>query len=151
VRKIWIIVRKEWSEVFKNRFVLYTVAFLPLLLTAIPIIILSTMGGSGDVGAVDLGDIAGDVNAICPGLTGNDCAQYYIVSQFMLLFMMIPLMIPVTIASYSIVGEKTTRTLEPLLATPISTCRDCFMGRLRHILRGDTFPRRQPQCQYPSA
>jgi ABC-2 type transport system permease protein len=39
----------------------------------------------------------------------------------MLLFMMMPLAIPVTIASYSIVGEKTTRTLEPLLATPIST------------------------------
>ena len=30
-------------------------------------------------------------------------------------------MIPVTIAAYSIVGEKTTRSLEPLLATPITT------------------------------
>jgi len=29
--------------------------------------------------------------------------------------------IPVTIAAYSIVGEKTTRSLEPLLATPITT------------------------------
>jgi ABC-2 type transport system permease protein len=34
-----------------------------------------------------------------------------------------PAIIPVTIASYSIVGEKTTRTLEPLLATPISTAQ----------------------------
>jgi ABC-2 type transport system permease protein len=30
-------------------------------------------------------------------------------------------MIPVNIAAYSIVGEKTTRSLEPLLATPITT------------------------------
>jgi ABC-2 type transport system permease protein len=30
-------------------------------------------------------------------------------------------MIPVTIAAYSIVGEKTMRSLEPLLATPITT------------------------------
>jgi ABC-2 type transport system permease protein len=30
-------------------------------------------------------------------------------------------MIPVTIAAYSIVGEKTARSLEPLLATPITT------------------------------
>jgi ABC-2 type transport system permease protein len=30
-------------------------------------------------------------------------------------------MIPVSIAAYSIVGEKTTRSLEPLLATPITT------------------------------
>ena len=39
----------------------------------------------------------------------------------MLLFMILPLAIPVTIAAYSIVGEKTTRTLEPVLATPIQT------------------------------
>jgi ABC-2 type transport system permease protein len=47
--------------------------------------------------------------------------QIYLVNQFLLLFMMMPLMIPVTIAAYSIVGEKTTRSLEPLLATPITT------------------------------
>jgi ABC-2 type transport system permease protein len=35
--------------------------------------------------------------------------------------MLIPLFIPVNIAAYSIVGEKTTHSLEPLLATPIST------------------------------
>jgi ABC-2 type transport system permease protein len=38
-----------------------------------------------------------------------------------LMFMMIPVIIPVTIAAYSIVGEKTTHSLEPLLATPITT------------------------------
>jgi len=31
------------------------------------------------------------------------------------------LIIPVNIAAYSVVGEKTTRSLEPLLATPITT------------------------------
>jgi ABC-2 type transport system permease protein len=34
---------------------------------------------------------------------------------------MMPLIIPISIAAYSIVGEKTTHSLEPLLATPIST------------------------------
>jgi ABC-2 type transport system permease protein len=34
---------------------------------------------------------------------------------------MMPLILPVTIAAYSIVGEKVGRSLEPLLATPIST------------------------------
>jgi len=37
------------------------------------------------------------------------------------LFMLMPLAIPITIASYSIIGEKTRRTLEPVLATPITT------------------------------
>ncbi len=121
VSKIWIIIRKEWSEVFKNRFVLYTVAFLPLVLTAIPVVILYTMGSASDAGSIGLGDMPTDISELCPGMTGGECSQYFLVSQFMLLFMMIPLMIPVTIASYSIVGEKATRTLEPLLATPIST------------------------------
>jgi len=35
--------------------------------------------------------------------------------------MLIPVAIPSVIAAYSIVGEKTTRSLEPLLATPITT------------------------------
>jgi ABC-2 type transport system permease protein len=47
--------------------------------------------------------------------------QYFILNEFMILFMIMPLIIPISIASYSIVGEKTTRSLEPLLATPIST------------------------------
>ncbi len=59
---------------------------------------------------------------MCPtNISAGDCFQVFLVSQFMLLFMIIPLAIPVTISAYSIVGEKTTRSLEPLLATPITT------------------------------
>jgi ABC-2 type transport system permease protein len=90
MKKIWTILRKEWAEVFKNRLVIFTISFLPLLMTAIPLIMIYTL-------------------------------QIYMVSEFMLLFMFIPVAIPVTISAYSIVGEKTTHSLEPLLATPIST------------------------------
>jgi ABC-2 type transport system permease protein len=117
--KIWVMMRKEWSEVFKNRFVLFTVAFLPLILTALPLIIMGTIGSSG--GMTDLDEIPSEFMRLCEGLSGGECMQYFLVSQFLLLFMLMPLAIPVTIASYSIVGEKTTRTLEPVLATPITT------------------------------
>jgi ABC-2 type transport system permease protein len=123
MKKIETIIRKEWAEVFKNRMVLFTVAFLPLLLTAIPLIMLYTMGSSipADMSS-DLGEMPAQVEAFCPGnVSGGECMQVYLISNFMLMFMMIPLVIPVTIASYSIVGEKTTRSLEPLLATPITT------------------------------
>jgi ABC-2 type transport system permease protein len=121
MNKLWIIARKEWAEVFKNRFVLFTVAFLPLIFTALPLIMLATMGESGELEGLTSADMPAQFAELCGGMTGSECGQYFIVSQFMLLFMMMPLAIPVTIASYSIVGEKTTRTLEPLLATPIST------------------------------
>lgn len=120
MEKVKTIIRKEWAEVFKNRFVLFTVAFLPLILTALPLGILFATRSAG------MDDFAADMPAqfqeICPeGLSGGECFQVYMVSQFMILFMMMPLAIPVTIAAYSIVGEKTTRSLEPLLATPITT------------------------------
>jgi len=121
MHKIWVIMRKEWSEVFRNRLVLFSVAFLPLLLTALPLGILYGMGRSSDLGAIGASDMPPGFARTCGGLTGGECAAYFLVSQFLLLFMLMPLAIPVTIASYSIVGEKTTRTLEPLLATPIST------------------------------
>jgi ABC-2 type transport system permease protein len=49
---------------------------------------------------------------------------------------MMPLMVPVTIAAYSIVGEKVTRSLEPLLATPISTTRLLLAKGLAAALPG---------------
>lgn len=119
--KVWTIVRKEWAEVFKNRFVLFTVGFMPLMLTALPLIILYAMRSSGGLSGFSAADMPGGFEAFCGEMNIDDCGGYYFVSQFMLLFMLMPLAIPVTIASYSIVGEKATRTLEPVLATPITT------------------------------
>ncbi len=119
--KIWIIMRKEWAEVFKNRFVYFTVAFLPLVLTALPLIMLYATSSSGDLSGLSATDIPGRFTVLCGEMSEGECGQYFLVSQFMLFFMLMPLAIPVTIASYSIVGEKTTRTLEPVLATPVTT------------------------------
>lgn len=121
MRKLIVIMRKEWEEVFKNRFVLFTVAFLPILMTALPLITLYATGSTGELAGMSQADLPARYADLCEGLSAASCGQYFIVSQFMMLFMLMPLAIPVTIASYSIVGEKTTRTLEPVLATPIKT------------------------------
>ena len=123
MEKVWVIVRKEWSEVFKNKIVLFAVAFMPLIFTILPLVILSQMQGGADVSELASGmeAIPEEYASICGELTGQDCTQFFILSQFLILFLIMPVMIPVTIASYSIVGEKTTRTLEPVLATPVTT------------------------------
>jgi ABC-2 type transport system permease protein len=121
MHKIGVIVRKEWSEVFKNRLVLGTVVFMPLMLTALPLVVLGAMGAEGELSNVGSSDMPASFARLCEGLSGGECGQYFLVMEFLLLYMMMPLMIPVTIAAYSIVGEKSTRTLEPLLATPITT------------------------------
>jgi ABC-2 type transport system permease protein len=128
MNKIKTIVRKEWAEVFKNRLVLFTVAFLPLIMTALPLGILFAMRGEipvddgGEAVEGFTSELPEEFNTFCPPeLADGECFQVYLVSQFMIMFMLIPLAIPATIAAYSIVGEKTTRSLEPLLATPITT------------------------------
>lgn len=120
MKKIITIIRKEWAEVFKNRMVIFTILFMPILFTALPLILLAVMGNAG------VGDMTSELppqfSQLCPpNLTGGECFQVYLASQFTLLFLMMPVIIPVNIAAYSIVGEKTTRSLEPLLATPITT------------------------------
>jgi ABC-2 type transport system permease protein len=119
MNKIRTIVDKEWNEVFKNRVVLFTVVFLPLFFTALPLVMLYAMGSDG--GNSDVMDMPPQFTRMCGNLTGTACTQVFTVGQFMVLFMMLPLAIPVAISAYSIVGEKTTRCLEPLLATPITT------------------------------
>jgi len=125
MKKIKTILIKDWMEVFKNKMVIFTVAFLPLIMVTIPLAMLYSTRGSAS--ALTAGQTAGQLpdaisQQMCPsGLTGSECFQVYMVSQFMMLFMLIPVAIPGLIAAYSIVGEKTTRSLEPLLATPITT------------------------------
>ncbi len=120
MNKIKTIIRKEWAEVFKNRMVFLTIIFLPLFFSLLPLVILYAMGGSAANSAN--AQLPAQIQQMCKAsMTTGQCMQYYMVSIFMIMFMIIPLIIPVNIAAYSIVGEKTTRSLEPLLATPIST------------------------------
>lgn len=120
MKKVTTIIRKEWAEVFKKKLILSTVIFMPLLFTAIP---LAMLFFARDAGSSDLtSDIPPQFLQSCQSdLSSGECLQVMTVNQFLILFMLIPLIIPVNIAAYSIVGEKTTRSLEPLLATPITT------------------------------
>ncbi len=121
MNRVRTIIDKEWSEVFKNRMVLFTVAFMPVILTALPLIILYAMGASGTEISGATADVPPEFLELCGDASGMECMQRFMMNQFMIMFMMMPLMIPTAIAAYSIVGEKTTRSLEPLLATPVTT------------------------------
>jgi ABC-2 type transport system permease protein len=119
INRIRTIIDKEWAEVFKNRAVLATVGIMPLILTILPLVVLGVLTRNLPAGGST--DVPGGFAQICGSASTGDCLQMYIVNEFLLMFMIMPLAIPVAIAAYSIVGEKTTRSLEPLLATPITT------------------------------
>jgi ABC-2 type transport system permease protein len=120
---VMTIIRKEWKEIRKNKLVLSVVLFIPILMTLIPLVMMVVMGRVG-VSQADFEEMSIMLkNPLFNGLTPAEAIQSTLASQFLVLFLMMPLMVPVTIAAYSIVGEKITRSLEPLLATPISTLR----------------------------
>ena len=130
MNKVKTIISKEWADVFKNRIVLFTVAFLPIIFTALPIITLVAMNSFADeMASTNSGEMEAFVGDLCQGLDEMACTEVYMLNLYTLMFMMLPVIVPVTIAAYSIVGEKTSRSLEPLLATPITTA-ELLMGKM---------------------
>lgn len=119
MNKVLIIFNKEWQEIRQQRTLLLTILLLPLLFTLIAVGVFTALGLLPGLGT------SSNVNtlplAILTGMSSKEIAQTIVGIQMSLLFVLLPIVITSVIASYSIVGEKTSRTLEPLLATPIRT------------------------------
>jgi ABC-2 type transport system permease protein len=196
--KSWIIVRKEMSEFRKNKYILYTLVFMPILmavvLPTVYLIPLSQLAGTqateplplhitinqtitgGNLNATEalenihfIGTNLTNVvmisceiegcnvstsvirdsnltrttvvhstvihsnfvnsttvntlatNSVFVGQKGENVGLLTTIVNFlMMFFILIPVIIPTVIASYSFVGEKLNRSLEPLLATPLT-------------------------------
>jgi ABC-2 type transport system permease protein len=54
-------------------------------------------------------------------LSGNALIQAFLFHQFSLLLLLVPIVAAMALATHAVIGEKQSRALEPLLATPIST------------------------------
>jgi ABC-2 type transport system permease protein len=123
---VLVIVRKEFEEVLRNKYILTTMASFPLVFSVvIPLIYLLAIPTN-----VTPGDVA-TFKALVPGsslLTPRQTLVAFIVQSNLPFYLMMPSVIPTLISSYSIVGEKKCGTLEPLLATPAST-NDILAGK----------------------
>ena len=54
-------------------------------------------------------------------LSAEGAIQAWIFQQFLVLLVLTPVAASMSVAAYSVIGEKQARTLEPLLATPLTT------------------------------
>ena len=124
-RRILAVMENEWAQLIRNRVVVFTTLVPTLLLVALAIGVLAlssflTVENSPLKGATEaaLRQVPGVDGTL---FSGADSLRVTLLNPFLVLFQVIPLVVPITIASYSIVGEKQLRTLEPLLATPIKT------------------------------
>jgi ABC-2 type transport system permease protein len=113
------VLRREWAETVRNRLLMSTILIPPMVLTIAPLVL------AGVVGERALPDaLVTQVVAQRPDwatFTASELAGAFAVQQFLVFFLLMPAYIPLSIATFSIIGEKQARTLEPVLATPIRT------------------------------
>lgn len=113
------ILTKEWLELRRERSLIWTMAVSPLLLSLAPVFIMWTIRTVPDEDTGELGMAAADPTLV--GMGAIELGQSVIGKQFGLMLLFVPVILSGVIAAYSIVGEKNSRTLEPLLATPLPT------------------------------
>ena len=116
-RRVRTVVLKEWIELTGQKMVVATIALVPLAFVAVAVSNLMLMNRLPEPSD----PLPQNLQAMCDGLEGIACVRAFTAQMFYMMFMILPSVIPSTIAAYSVVGEKSTRTLEPLLATPVRT------------------------------
>lgn len=110
---------KELEDVRRSRLILTTLV-VPTLLYILLAVLALWVGSMPGQSAAEMDAIERAMSRD-PAASASAAFQSLLVDQILVLYMLAPLFIPLTIASYSIIGEKQVRTLEPLLATPIRT------------------------------
>jgi ABC-2 type transport system permease protein len=118
------VIENEWSQMKRNRVIMITTFGPPFLFVALALMVLYLSRW------IDLNYLT--IEKINETLKQNfetsdtvlshaDSIRAALLNPFLILFEMLPIVVPLTIASYSIIGEKQTRSLETLLSTPIRT------------------------------
>ena len=104
----WISATKDLKVIIRKRTIRYTIIILPLLISILFPLVIKFEGNRN----------RGIPAAVLPGL----------LNSFSFFFVIIAALLPTPIASYSIVGEKVEKSLEPLLATP-TTDGEILLGK----------------------
>lgn len=96
-RRVRAIISKELSDYRRNRFVsVFAMTILPVIFIAVPTVQLLTISTTATSSRIDTR-----------------------IGVSLLYMLLIPAIVPSTMAAYSVVGEREQGTLEPILITPI--------------------------------
>ncbi|GHO57536.1 ABC transporter permease subunit [Ktedonobacter robiniae] len=111
MHKVLVILRKEFLEIVQQRILLFSILLPPLLFIVLPLFFLQLGGNGSRASSLHVPSLQ--------GLTLHEYTQGLVGTEFSNIFILLSMLVPSTIAAYSIIGEKNSRTLEPLLATPV--------------------------------
>jgi ABC-2 type transport system permease protein len=123
VTRIRALLGKELLDLSRNRATLLPVGIVTMLSLALPFTIAllipsltgQRLGDDADLARVSV------TAGVHPDLSAEGQVQLFVFQQFLILFLLTPITGAMALAAHAVVGEKQARTLEPLLATPITT------------------------------
>ena len=113
--KSWIVTRKDLAVFRKNKYILYSLVALPIIIgIVLPVTFMLAVTAQSQAAHLSQAAFTQAINQIA------NLGSVY--------FVLIPTVLPSIIASYSFVGEKIEKSLEPLLATP-TTDSELLLGK----------------------
>ena len=121
--RIRALIAKELQDVARNLGTLIPVLIATLVLLVLPFVIAVLVPSMTGQSLGDDADLvkASRVVGLDSALSTNGRVQLFLFQQFLMLFLLVPITGAMALAAHAIVGEKQARTLEPLLATPLTT------------------------------
>ena len=133
-RRIWALVKKDLIEFTKSKYVLSAIIGIPLIFA-----VLIPLSGLLPIANINPGEFEGDdtfpdfINNLFASTVNNweslnMHAQTLIMMAYFMFVMvlMLPIIIPAITASETIVGEKERKTMEAILASPITETEIVF-------------------------
>ena len=125
--RVFALARKDAGELLRNPGAIFPAvamvfgALFPafLILVGVPMLVGESISDDGEFMEAAQGAIG-----LLPGLAGLDggaLAQAFIFHQFAVLLLLVPIVASMALATHAVIGEKQSKALEPILATPIAT------------------------------
>lgn len=117
-RRILAVLWKDLLDLRKNRGLLWSMAALPAVVVVMPVGVVLAY-----VHAPDDPALAMMAQYYEPSVRAADAAAFLVekvLADWFALYLMMPVFVPILISSHAVAGEKEKRTLEPLLASPIT-------------------------------
>ncbi len=136
MHKAWLVFKKDWLEIKRNWQVLLPIIIVPLIFSVVfPVFITAVSSAPSE--ETDLQDfqtlipnLPANIQQLISTMTPNQALLYIMIVYFFApFFLIIPIMASSVLGSDSFAGERERKTIEALLATPISDS-ELLLGKI---------------------
>lgn len=118
VRRVMAVVWKDLLDLRKNRGMLWSMLALPTVVVIMPIGVVTAYARTPDKASLTI-----MAQYFEPTVKSAEAARFLVdkvLADWFVIYLVMPIFVPILISSHAVAGEKEKRTLEPLLASPIT-------------------------------